>query len=369
MRDTGRLSLIFTSLCIAVIPTKIAGQELQELIGSVGGCHYFDRSKLGEVYGFRSDANAREAAERIMRHTGLPQNFTIMAANIKNAEARMDSQGRRLILYNQEFMLRILAGTGTDWSPVSILAHEIGHHLSGHTFTGKGSMRPFELEADKFSGFVLHNMGASIEEAKAAISLISSPLGSLTHPPKDARLAAIANGWLEAKDMKSGTARAPIPPPQSPGRMPRDCVTLSAISEETEPRLCPAGYAVKGVKCSGFYCDNKILECCNHPEPHRQFQPGEWSSWFSEERRGRENYEHRKSMVVVGLKCKGSFCDNISLQFAEAPGFTHCNQTSFFSEEGSGSMQCLGNAFVSGMECKKPYCDDIALYCCSIDSQ
>lgn len=89
-------------------------------------------------------------------------------------------------------------------------------------------MPPLELEADKYSGFVLYNMGAALSDAKAAMSLISNPSGSVTHPPRSARLTAITNGWLEARDIKkpSGDAertparrpvrRSPPPPPPPP---------------------------------------------------------------------------------------------------------------------------------------------------------
>lgn len=114
MKNANQIScLIVASLLMVLAPAKL---DCQELIRSIGGCQYFDRTGQDEIYGFRSDTSARKAAEKIMRHTGLPQNFTIMAANVDNAEARIDNRGRRLILYNQEFMLRVAAATGTDWS-------------------------------------------------------------------------------------------------------------------------------------------------------------------------------------------------------------------------------------------------------------
>lgn len=193
----------------------------QDLLNIKGGCNYFGVAAARSVYGFASDEAARNAAAEIMKHTGLPQNFTIMAANVDNAEATIDNYGRRLILYNQQFMLGVIQGTGTDWSAASILAHEIGHHLSGHTFVGGGSKPPIELEADKFSGFVLYNMGSSLEEAQAAMRLISSPDGSSTHPPKSARLAAITNGFIEAREMDGKVAEGNersqrLPPPDHP---------------------------------------------------------------------------------------------------------------------------------------------------------
>jgi hypothetical protein len=168
---------------------------------------YFDESctYTGEItdesiYGFQSDKEAKLAIERIMRYTGLPANFTIQASNVPNAAAIIQGN-RRYILYNQYFMERIKDITRTDWSALSIIAHEIGHHLSGHTLDNEGSRPSKELEADRFSGFVLYKMGASIEQSRAAMRAIASERASSTHPSKSARLAAITNGWMSAREL------------------------------------------------------------------------------------------------------------------------------------------------------------------------
>jgi hypothetical protein len=77
--------------------------------------------------------------------------------------------------------------------------------------TGEGSTPPKELEADFFSGYVMAKMGASLEEAKAAMSQIASPRASASHPAKADRLNAIANGWNDAKGSVSQTPRNPEP--------------------------------------------------------------------------------------------------------------------------------------------------------------
>jgi len=101
-------------------------------------------------------------------------------------------------LYNPKFMSQINTASGSDWAAVSILAHEIGHHLSGHTLDNVGSRPETELEADEFSGFVLRRMGASLPDAQAVMETIASLKGSHSHPPKKDRLAAIEKGWSKA---------------------------------------------------------------------------------------------------------------------------------------------------------------------------
>ncbi len=171
-----------------------------------------EKLPISSIYGFQSDTEASQALERIMKYTGLPTNFKIMAANVPNACAVIEcsSSGKcdRFILYNQEFMMKIKNLTSTNWASISILAHEIGHHLSGHTLDSEGSRPSIELEADKFSGFVLAKMGATLQQAKIAMETLGGAQGSFTHPAKDARVAAIVNGWKEGmmgKDTNSDT--------------------------------------------------------------------------------------------------------------------------------------------------------------------
>jgi len=172
----------------------------QERIFFDQSCTYTGEITDEGIYGFRSDKEATEAIERIMRYTGLPANFKIQASNVPNAAAIIQGN-RRYILYNQYFMERIKDITRTDWSALSIMAHEIGHHLSGHTLDNEGSRPSKELEADRFSGFVLYKMGASIEQSRAAMRAIASEKASSTHPSKSARLAAITNGWMSAREL------------------------------------------------------------------------------------------------------------------------------------------------------------------------
>ena len=166
-----------------------------------GGCRYAGDDFEETLWTYDADEGARHALDRIMKHTGLPANFMLLGGNVDNAEASV-KDGMRYIVFRPDFMEGVETGTGTNWASVSILAHEIGHHLAGHTLDGLGSRPGVELEADHFSGFVLCKMGASLEQANAAMNLIAHTYASQTHPGKAARLTAIADGWNEA--MASG---------------------------------------------------------------------------------------------------------------------------------------------------------------------
>jgi hypothetical protein len=185
-------------LLLVGLPHFIAAQTKLSISSA---CSYFGESLPADIYSFSPDDEAKTALARITSASGIPMNFQLIAGNVPNACAILKwnsySQGYdRIIIYNQTFMQR-LANATNDWAALSIIAHEVGHHLSGHSLKSGGSKPELELEADKFSGFILARLGASMQQAQLAINTIVTENYSTTHPPKSARLAAVANGWIE----------------------------------------------------------------------------------------------------------------------------------------------------------------------------
>ena len=193
----------------------LAGVLAFGLTGLVGAV-----SAPAQQFGFRSLGAAERAAERIMDASGLrAADFEIVvepgsdnaAAGIASPCGRLS--GCRVIVYDPEFLLDI-ERRADEWGPISIMAHEVAHHLLGHTVFAEGSRPPNELDADFFSGFILQKLGASLESAQAAMRLIASPNGSSSHPPRRERLEYIAMGWrkaaTDARAGGAGSARAAL---------------------------------------------------------------------------------------------------------------------------------------------------------------
>ncbi|WP_116787744.1 hypothetical protein [Flavobacterium psychrotrophum] len=191
-------------------------------------CSYYGEDITGDITAFSAGPTADKVIKKIMSVIGLKANFELREANVPNAAAVM-LNGKRFILYNSQFMDKINASTGTNWAAISILAHEIGHHLNGHTLDDVGSRPQTELDADEFSGFVLHKMGSSLGDAQAVMALISSPNGTKSHPPKRDRLAYIATGWNAAADV----ARATIAAPATTAVKPQPIAEKPVIAEST----------------------------------------------------------------------------------------------------------------------------------------
>jgi hypothetical protein len=172
-------------------------------------CYYYNESgkTVTTGLGFATNDEAEKIIYAIIDVVGLKANFVIRSADVPNAAAVI-LKNQRYILYNPDFIRNMDRQSGSRWASISILAHEIGHHLNGHTLTNTGSRPDLELEADEFSGFVLRKMGAKLPEAELAMKIAASQRASHTHPAKASRLAAIDKGWKHADTQMSGQRSA-----------------------------------------------------------------------------------------------------------------------------------------------------------------
>ena len=160
-------------------------------------------------YNFRTDSSSRisfsdqSQAEafgfQILRLSFANGNIKFEVDNtgkVKNAEASIISDAR-YVVYNNNFMNFAEAQTSDQWAAVSILAHEVGHHILGH----KKSTKPNELEADEQSGWYMFGLGTTEKQATSAIDKFVSIEGDATHPGRSERRAAVLRGYNKAKEL------------------------------------------------------------------------------------------------------------------------------------------------------------------------
>jgi hypothetical protein len=168
------------------------------------------RSNFASVYEAGSYVN------NMLTQINWQENFQVRERNGMNNAYATIIGNQRYIVYDNKFLENLDHYAGTKWASISVLAHEVGHHYYNHTLSGSGSSIPKELEADYFSGYMMAKMGASLEEAKAAMSQIASPNASSSHPGKNDRLNAITNGWNSASGASNQTiSKKPAPVPQA----------------------------------------------------------------------------------------------------------------------------------------------------------
>jgi hypothetical protein len=161
---------------------------------------------------FQSVYEAGAYVDRMLDSINWQENFNIREqAGINNAYATI-IRNQRYIIYDNSFLENLDNYARTKWASLSVMAHEMGHHYRNHVVDLRGSTPAKEIEADYFSGYVMAKMGASLNEALAAMQQIASERASTTHPAKSNRLTAITQGWNYAKGI-GNTAGNPNPTP------------------------------------------------------------------------------------------------------------------------------------------------------------
>lgn len=175
-----------------------------------------DAKKLCEFYQgnfFASDNHAYKALNKVMNSVGLKSKFILLSCDEINNCVAVTYNGIRYILYDKAFMDEISTEKNSH-TKLSILAHEIGHHLNGHTMDLVGyknknkqplslyKLRQQELEADAFSGYIMHKLGYSLNQAQEAINKIAdnNDDSNSSHPTKNKRLKAIEKGYNNGKN-------------------------------------------------------------------------------------------------------------------------------------------------------------------------
>lgn len=163
----------------------------------------------------------------ILSVSGLAPNFQVIETQeVGNASAVIIKEDRYLA-FNPVWMGTYRNKPNSKWQLYAVMAHEVGHHLQGHTILAGGSRPPTELEADEYAGFTLAALGATLEQSQALFHTLGVE-GSATHPPRHQRLAAVQRGW----ERRRGTAPA-TPAAQNPAPQQRTVARAPAVSGET----------------------------------------------------------------------------------------------------------------------------------------
>ncbi|MFZ6014376.1 MAG: hypothetical protein ACOYXT_28815 [Bacteroidota bacterium] len=150
----------------------------------------------------------------ILSRFGAQNRYIILnCAQISNCLATKDDEGRQYILYNAAFLNRVktlkftnstLPTGDRDWQVLTILAHELGHHINNHITNPlpRATSIDKELEADETAGFLMYLLKAGLAQAQSVMyDKNVTEEGSYTHPPRQKRLDAIAKGYNKAKEL------------------------------------------------------------------------------------------------------------------------------------------------------------------------
>lgn len=192
-------------ILLSLITTTLLGQDYGNQIEAMRLCASFAGGS-----NFSSTA-ANSGLNDILNSIGAAKRFVLQPCNVNNASA-ITIKGIRYIFYDPDFMNSV--SSHSNWGNTFILAHEVGHHINGHTMDAvllvndivdSGSLydkRIQELEADEFAGFVIAKLGGPLSACTNVITRISDNTNDelSSHPSRDKRLAAVNRGYNKAEN-------------------------------------------------------------------------------------------------------------------------------------------------------------------------
>jgi len=147
--------------------------------------------------------------DRILTIGNISQKYNVCRMPRSSNAIAAIYDNKRLIAYDPVFLNNLAHQSGElHWGKVTVLAHEIGHHIHRHTdklpalkklpkMKQLALRRQYELQADQFAGKALANMGASLENAQALIKVmkVHQNVDFSTHPDANKRVSAVTRGW------------------------------------------------------------------------------------------------------------------------------------------------------------------------------
>lgn len=139
-----------------------------------------------------------DVLEEIKKSININTPFDVfITADENNAFATIGKNGKRIILADHMFLVKLNKDAGTKWGAISILSHEVGHHIAG--FSRRSTQLEGELDADYWSGYALQKLGASKNASIKAIMKYGTEQDTESHPNKYSRASVIQEGWEDAK--------------------------------------------------------------------------------------------------------------------------------------------------------------------------
>ena len=119
-----------------------------------------------------------------------------LAKDENNCFATVGQGGIRMLVTDVDFLQEVNDESGTKWGAISVIAHEVGHHIAG--FNHHPNQPDNELDADYWSGYTLQKLGASVNASTKAIMRFGTEQDTETHPNKYSRASIIKKGWEDA---------------------------------------------------------------------------------------------------------------------------------------------------------------------------
>lgn len=175
-------------------------------------CSYDRSIKNESIIITEPKAESKNLMRQIFDYSGLYTQIETYGINTNDIGISFIDNNKRYILLNEGLLDGLQKSNKDYWANLSVLAHEIGHHLDGHTLINEISKTNYAYQqwekewiADFYSGYILSKMGATVDEAISGVKRIipedywqNSP-NVASHPDRYSRIVTIKNGYYKAK--------------------------------------------------------------------------------------------------------------------------------------------------------------------------
>jgi hypothetical protein len=157
-------------------------------------------------------AIAEAAIRRVLNFAHIPEDTYKIRVDkgYGNISAGL-MDGQWWIVYDPDYVDRLLTETKTEWAIVAAVAHEVAHHILGHTKERPETEEEQvetrvaqEAAADRWAGATLRDMQCESREIAMAVFRIL-PDGSPLYPPRTERLVQVRQGWESAENQSRTT--------------------------------------------------------------------------------------------------------------------------------------------------------------------
>jgi len=168
------------------------------------------QSDICNSLGFQDNVEAKKALDNICSAAGIPNNYILQPCSNTETCLATVKDGVPYIIYDNNFLKKIKSygfsekkipngnkNKSVDWTSLTILAHELGHHVGQHFSKIRLDDRYKllnELEADEFAGKTMYKLGATIEQVKEAYDSLPQE-ASLGYPSRAERISEVEKGY------------------------------------------------------------------------------------------------------------------------------------------------------------------------------
>lgn len=132
---------------------------------------------------------------------GVRPSFEILAADFTHGGIAVAATrgNQRYVVYDAKWFR--FSENKVGWYEVFILAHEIGHHIHGHTHGFNPSRHVGELDSDRFGGWIVARLGGTLKQALSFMPYLNEK-DSRSHPGRHKRIEAAMAGWLSGQQAR-----------------------------------------------------------------------------------------------------------------------------------------------------------------------